>query len=77
MTPESRKLLRQAYDAQSGRVNDTEVTWLARSLRVDEEVVREWWEDEDLKRRGEKMMTVWCVARELERAKWYKDRGLC
>jgi hypothetical protein len=74
--PESRGLLREAYQAQTGCVSASEIGWLARVLRVDVEVVRMWWEEEDERRKGEVGLRVWAAAREGERRMWYKEREM-
>ncbi|RMZ80232.1 hypothetical protein DV738_g2908, partial [Chaetothyriales sp. CBS 135597] len=76
LTRDSVKFLRQAYDARSGAASDLEYMWLARALRVDEGVVREWWRQEDHAHRAKNMMVIWMAAREWERRTWYKERGM-
>ncbi|RMD43734.1 hypothetical protein DV735_g1395, partial [Chaetothyriales sp. CBS 134920] len=76
LTRESVRFLRQAYDANGGAVSDLEYMWLARALRVNEGVVRQWWQEEDYAHRAKNMMVVWMAAREWERRSWYKERGM-
>ena len=68
--------MRQHYAAQSGKINQSEINWLARSLRIAEGAVEEWWAMEDEKRMGEKMWMIWAAKREVERGRWYREKGI-